>query len=58
LLAAMADNGFTDVDTREIVEAQDCGLRPSDLREAKNYGPNLTLKQVLKLKQAGVLRHE
>lgn len=55
LLRALKDAGFTRLDSREIVAAQNNGLCPRDLREARRYASILTLQQVLKLKQAGVL---
>jgi beta-lactamase regulating signal transducer with metallopeptidase domain len=55
LLAALREAGFTRLDTREIVDANNSRLCQRDLREAKRYGASLTLKQVLRLKQAGVL---
>jgi hypothetical protein len=58
LLAALRDAGFTHLDAREIIEAQQNGLTANDLQEAKHYGSSLTLKQILRLKQAGVLRYE
>jgi hypothetical protein len=58
LIASLKDAGFANLDAREIVEAQNNGLCADDLREARRYGTSLTLKQVLRLKQAGVLQHE
>lgn len=55
LVAALRDAGFKKLDVRDVIEANNYGLRPSDLNEALKYGSNLTLKQVIKLKQAGVL---
>ena len=55
LFRALKDNGFTQIDAREAIEAQLNGLRASDLRKACDYGPQLSLKKILKLKQAGVL---
>jgi len=40
---------------REIIEAAHSGLNPNDLRQAREYGPNLTLEQILRLKHAGVI---
>jgi hypothetical protein len=40
---------------REIIEAAHSGLNPDDLRQAREYGPNLTLPQIIRLKQAGVI---
>jgi beta-lactamase regulating signal transducer with metallopeptidase domain len=52
---ALRDAGFTKVEIREVIEASIHGIRASDIREAKQYGANLTLKQIIRLKQAGVL---
>ncbi|HUA59879.1 MAG TPA: M56 family metallopeptidase [Verrucomicrobiae bacterium] len=55
LIAALNDAGFTHLDVRDIIDANNSGVRPEDLREARKYGSNLTIKQVIKLKQAGVI---
>jgi beta-lactamase regulating signal transducer with metallopeptidase domain len=55
LFRALKDAGFDQVDPREILEARRHGLRPSDLREARTYGQKLTLKQIIRLKLAGVI---
>jgi beta-lactamase regulating signal transducer with metallopeptidase domain len=55
LFRALKDAGFQRAGEREIVEAQIQGLRPQHLREARQYGPNLTLRQIVRLKQSGVL---
>ena len=55
LFRAMKDCGFTNPDPREIIEAQNAGLGARDLREARQYGSTLTLRQIIKLKIAGVL---
>jgi|GEM_PF-3182395 len=52
---ALREAGFTAADPREIIEAAANGVRASDLREAREYGPNLTLRQIIRLKQAGVI---
>lgn len=53
--AALKETGFAQADFREIIEAQRHGLNASSLREAKKYGGQLTLPQIIKLKQAGVI---
>jgi len=55
LLRALKEAGFAKVDPREIIEAHNNGLRAEHFREAKSYGPSLTLKQIIKLKSAGVI---
>jgi hypothetical protein len=56
LFRGLKDAGFRSADPREIVEASSAGLRENDFREARQYGPGLTLRQIIKLKQAGVWR--
>lgn len=55
LLRALKDAGFQGADPREIVELQQQGVGPRNLQEARQYGPNLTLRQIIRLKQAGVI---
>jgi beta-lactamase regulating signal transducer with metallopeptidase domain len=55
LYQALKDNGFVKAEPREIIEAQMHGLRAEHFREARAYGPSLTLKQIIKLKTAGVI---
>jgi hypothetical protein len=55
LFRALKDAGFVRAGEREIVEAHIQGLRPGHLREARQYGGNLTLQQIMRMKQAGVL---
>jgi hypothetical protein len=55
LFRALKEAGFTNPDPGEIIEAAMSGVRASDLREAKRYGSSLTLKQIIRLKQAGVI---
>jgi beta-lactamase regulating signal transducer with metallopeptidase domain len=55
LLRALKDANYKTADPREIVELQDNGVGPRNLQEARQYGPNLTIKQVIRLKQAGVI---
>jgi beta-lactamase regulating signal transducer with metallopeptidase domain len=55
LLRALKDANYKTAEPREIVELQDNGVGPHNLQEARQYGPNLTIKQVIRLKQAGVI---
>jgi hypothetical protein len=48
-------DAFPQITMRQIVEAAHSGLNPNDLRQAREYGPNLTFEQVLRLKHAGVI---
>lgn len=55
LLRALKDAGFHNIEPREIIELQQQGVGPRNLQEARQYGPNLTLRQIIRLKQAGVI---
>ena len=55
LFRALKEAGFAHLDPGEIIEAKINGVRAESLREAKTYGPNLTLKQIIRLKKAGVI---
>jgi len=55
LFCALKDAGFKQASTREIIDAKIQGLRPQHLREAEKFGNTLTLRQIVKLKQAGVI---
>ena len=55
LFSALKEYGLLHADPAEIREARMHGVGPSSLREAKNYSSTLTLKQIIRLKQAGVI---
>jgi hypothetical protein len=55
LFRALKESGFLHADAREIIEAKIHGVDAGHLREARKYGPNLTLRQIIRMKQAGVL---
>jgi beta-lactamase regulating signal transducer with metallopeptidase domain len=55
LFRALKDAGFLRAGAREIIDAYIQGLSAGHLREARQYGPNLTLRQIMRMKQAGVL---
>ena len=55
LFRALKESGFIHADAREIIEAKVQGVGAGNLREARKYGPNLTLRQIIRMKQAGVL---
>ena len=55
LFRALKESGFVHADAREIIEAKVHGVEAAHLREARKYGPNLTLRQIIRMKQAGVL---
>jgi hypothetical protein len=55
LLRALKDAGFHNVEPREIVQLQQNGVSKRNLQEARQYGPSLTIKQIIRLKQAGVI---
>lgn len=56
MLRALHDAGFRHLEIREVVDAWEKGVRQGTLREATQYGTHLTLAQIVKLKQAGVIQ--
>ncbi|HUB80562.1 MAG TPA: M56 family metallopeptidase [Bryobacteraceae bacterium] len=56
MLRAMCDFGFQHVQMHDIIYAWDQGVRPATFKNAAEYGTHLTLAQILKLKQAGVIQ--
>ena len=52
---ALKESGFTNAEARDIIEAKIQGLSADNLKEARKFGDKLTLRQVIKLKQAGVI---
>jgi len=56
MLSALHDGGFRHLEIREIVDAWEKGVRQETLRDAAQYGSHLTLAQIVKLKQAGVIQ--
>ncbi len=55
LFRVLKEGGFTRLTPNEIFEAQNSGLQAGNLREAKQYGPSLSLSQIIRLKRAGVI---
>jgi len=55
LFRALKESGFTKLAPEEIVEAHHSGVGSRNLQEAKQYGANLSLAQIIKLKRAGVI---
>ena len=55
LFRALKDSGFLRTEAREIIDAHVQGLGAGHLREARKYGQNLTLQQIVRMKVAGVL---
>jgi beta-lactamase regulating signal transducer with metallopeptidase domain len=55
LFAALKEYGLLHADPGEIREAKIHGVSATSLREAKQYSSNLNLKQIIRLKQAGVI---
>jgi beta-lactamase regulating signal transducer with metallopeptidase domain len=55
LLRALKDAGFVNVEPREIIQLRQSGVGRRNLEEAHHYGPSLTVKQIIRLKQAGVI---
>jgi hypothetical protein len=56
LLRALHDAGFQHIQMRDVIQAFEQGVRPGTLKEAAQYGTHLTLAQIVKLKQAGVIQ--
>jgi len=56
LLRALRDAGYQHVEMREVIHAHEQGVRPATLKDAAQYGTHLTLAQVVRLKQAGVIQ--
>jgi beta-lactamase regulating signal transducer with metallopeptidase domain len=55
LCRALRDYGIRQADASELIEAQVNGVKEGSLRAARSYSPTLTIKQIVKLKQAGVI---
>jgi beta-lactamase regulating signal transducer with metallopeptidase domain len=55
LIQAFHDAGWKELSHRDLVEAQRSGIHAGSLREARQFGSSLTLKQIIRLKQAGVI---
>jgi beta-lactamase regulating signal transducer with metallopeptidase domain len=56
MLRALRDAGFQHLEIDKVVNAYEQGVRPGTLKEATQYGTHLTLPQIVKLKQAGVIQ--
>jgi beta-lactamase regulating signal transducer with metallopeptidase domain len=55
IFRGLKEAGFTQIGPKEAIELQNNGVRASHLQEARRYGSQLTIKQIVRLKQAGVL---
>ena len=55
LLHALKDAHFHNVEPREIIQLRQNGVGRRSLEEAGQYGPSLTISQIIRLKQAGVI---
>jgi beta-lactamase regulating signal transducer with metallopeptidase domain len=55
LFRALKDYGLVHADPAEIREARSHGVGQGSLEEARKYSSTLTLKQIIRLKQAGVI---
>ena len=55
LFRALKDYGLLHAEPNEIREAKMHGVGSANLREAQKYSSKLTLKQIIRLKQAGVI---
>jgi beta-lactamase regulating signal transducer with metallopeptidase domain len=56
MLRALRDAGFQHLEMGTVINAYEQGVRPGTLKEATQYGTHLTLPQIVKLKQAGVIQ--
>jgi len=56
MLRALRDAGFEHLEIDKVINAYEQGVRPGTLKEATQYGTHLTLSQIVKLKQAGVIQ--
>lgn len=56
MLRALHDAGYQHIDMNEVIHAYEQGVRPETLKNAAPYGTRLTLAQVVRLKQAGVIQ--
>lgn len=52
---ALKDAGFVTADPKDILDALAHGVNAASLQEARKYGTQLTLRQIIRLKQAGVI---
>ncbi|HET8546925.1 MAG TPA: hypothetical protein VFL57_02935 [Bryobacteraceae bacterium] len=55
LFRGLKESGFTQPELRDVIQARMNGLRAEHLREAAKIGSSLTLRQIIRLKQAGVI---
>ena len=55
LLRGLKDEGFHDLEAGDVIALRDNGVEMRNLREARQYGSSLTIKQIIRLKQAGVI---
>jgi beta-lactamase regulating signal transducer with metallopeptidase domain len=55
IFRGLKEAGFTSAAAQEIIEARTNGVTSRDIREAHRYGSNLTLRQIVQLKQSGVI---
>jgi beta-lactamase regulating signal transducer with metallopeptidase domain len=53
---ALRDAGFTRVEPNEAIDAYTRGVRSGTLRAAGQYGSHLTLRQIVRLKESGVVQ--
>jgi len=55
LFRALKDYGLVSAPIQDILDAHRSGLDARNVSEARQYGPSLTLKQIIRLKTAGVI---
>jgi hypothetical protein len=52
---ALKEYGISQASAQDLIQARVHGVGESSLKSAQAYGPALTLKQIIRLKQAGVI---
>jgi beta-lactamase regulating signal transducer with metallopeptidase domain len=55
LLQALKEYGIAQASAEELIDARNHGLCAQNLKEARTYGSHLTMRQLVRLKQAGVI---
>ena len=55
IFQALRDGGFKQAEAGEVIDAFRKGVRAESLRSASQYGTRLTLSQIVRLRQAGVI---
>ena len=51
----LKDGGFTKLNASDVMDARNHGVTAQDVRDAKKYGASMSVRQIVRLKQAGAL---